>query len=96
VIEISRFRLRDGQDVDDFIDVDAAYQTDFIYQQPGIVRRVVAHDLDGHWIVITNWRSKKDAENAKRAMSSSDAAARFELAVERMTPSSEYFKALPR
>jgi hypothetical protein len=96
VIEISRFRLRDGQDVDDFIDIDAAYQTDFIYQQPGIVRRVVAHDLNGQWIVITNWRSKKDAENAKSAMSSSDAAACFELAVEGMTPSSEYFKALER
>jgi len=95
VIEISKFRLRDGKDVNDFIDIDAAYQTDFIYQQPGIVRRVVAHDLDGQWIVITNWRSKRDAENAKSAMSSSDAAVRFELAVERITPS-EYFKALPR
>ena len=96
VIEISKFRLRDGQDVDEFIDIDAVYQTDFVYQQPGIVRRVVAHDLEGQWIVITNWRSKKDAENAKGATSSSDVALRFESAVERTMPASEYFKALAR
>jgi hypothetical protein len=96
VIEISKFRLRDGQDVDGFIDIDAAFQTEFIYQQPGIVRRVVAHDLDGQWIVITNWKSKKDAENAKNAMRSSDVAIQFESAIHRMAPASEYFKALAR
>ena len=96
MIEISKFRLRVGQDVDEFIEIDAAYQTDFVYQQPGIVRRVVAHDLVGQWIVITNWRSKKDAENAQDATSSSEVALRFESAVERTTPAAEYFRALAR
>jgi hypothetical protein len=96
VIEISRFRLREGQDAVEFVDVDAVYQTEFIYQQPGIERRVVAHDLDGQWIVITNWRTKSDAENARRAMSSSDVALRFESAIERLPPAFEYFKALAR
>jgi hypothetical protein len=96
VIEISRFRLRDGCGAGEFVDVDAAFQTEFVYQQPGIVRRIVAHDLDGQWIVITNWRSKNDAEDAIRAMSTSDVAARFEAAINRMAPAYEYFKALPR
>ncbi|MEO9180811.1 MAG: hypothetical protein ABI298_04075 [Acidimicrobiales bacterium] len=82
--------------MDAFIDIDAAYQTDFVYQQPGIVRRVVAHDLDGQWIVMTHWRSKMDAQNADGVTSSSDVALRFESAVERSTPTSEYFKTLPR
>ncbi len=82
--------------MDEFIDIDAAYQTDFVYQQPGIVRRVVAHDLGGEWIVITNWRSKKDAQNAQSTTSLSDVAVRFESAIERATPTSEYFKALAR
>jgi hypothetical protein len=62
VIEIATFRLK--IDEADFVDLDARVQTEFVYRQPGIVRRTTARGPDGEWLVLTLWQSLDDAERA--------------------------------
>lgn len=55
------FRLRDGADEEAFLAADKRLQTDFAYQQPGIVRRTTARGDDG-WIVVDLWQSAEAAD----------------------------------
>jgi hypothetical protein len=64
VIETITFRLADGVAERDFLDADARVQSDFAYQQRGIVRRTTARGADGQWLVVVMWESDDDAENA--------------------------------
>jgi hypothetical protein len=67
VIELTTFRLRDGVDEAAFVAADAAAQTGFFYQQPGLVRRTTARGADD-WLVVTWWGSAEDADAATRAL----------------------------
>jgi hypothetical protein len=65
VIETMTFRLLPEVDDDSFAAVDKRLQTDFAYQQPGLVRRTTAQGVGpraGDWIVIDLWRSAEDAD----------------------------------
>lgn len=67
LIQTMTFRLT--ADVDDaaFMAADARVQSDFAYQQPGLVRRTTASgtgDRAGEWITIGLWRSAEDADAA--------------------------------
>src|SRR5688572_28469663 len=67
VIETMTFRLVEGADVDAFLRADKRLQSDFAYQQPGLIRRTTAHSggsNDGEWIVIDLWQSVEDADRA--------------------------------
>jgi hypothetical protein len=67
VIETMTFRLIGGADDAAFLAVDKRLQSDFAYQQPGLVRRTTARgqgDRTGEWIVIDLWRSARDADAA--------------------------------
>lgn len=65
VIETMTFRLNAGVDDAAFLAVDKRLQSDFAYQQPGLLRRTTARrraaDID-EWIVIDLWRSAGDAD----------------------------------
>ena len=63
LIEIATFRVK--IDETDFAELDARVQTDFVYQQPGCVRRTTARTPDGEYLVLTFWNSMKDAEAAE-------------------------------
>jgi hypothetical protein len=63
VIEIMRFRLAPGTEEEAFLDADRRVQTDFAYQQPGLLRRTTARGDGGEWIVIDVWRSAADADS---------------------------------
>ena len=67
MIEILRFRLVPGTDTIAFLDADKQVQTEFAYQQPGLVRRTTARGADGEWIVVDLWHSAEAADdcNAK-------------------------------
>jgi len=54
---------------------DAQMQTDFAYQQPGLLRRTTARDDAGRWCVVTLWASHDDATAAESA-ARTDAVAR--------------------
>jgi hypothetical protein len=62
VIETMTFRLRPGADEDVFLAVDKRLQSEFAYQQPGLVRRTTARGGDGAWIVIDLWYTADDAD----------------------------------
>jgi hypothetical protein len=62
VIETFTFRLLEGADEAAFLAVDKRLQSDFAYQQPGLVRRTTARSADGEWIVIDLWWSPEEAD----------------------------------
>jgi len=64
MIEIMTFKLVPGTDETRFEAADRKVQTQFAYQQPGLVRRTAARGADGGWVVITLWRSEQDADAA--------------------------------
>jgi hypothetical protein len=62
LIETMTFRLAPSASVDAFLAVDKRLQTEFAYQQPGLVRRTTARADDGEWIVIDLWSSAEAAD----------------------------------
>ena len=70
VIEVTKFRLNDGTSVEDFVAINAKYQTDFVYQQAGLRRRTVAPGLGGEWLSLTVWDSKSDVHRFRRSRKS--------------------------
>lgn len=62
MIEILRFRLSDGANEEAFLSADKDVQSEFAYQQTGLVRRTTARGEQGEWVVVDLWRSVEDAE----------------------------------
>lgn len=62
MIEVMRFRLRPGVDEGAFREADARLQSEFAYQQAGLLRRTTARSADGEWMVVDLWRSPADAD----------------------------------
>lgn len=69
MIEVTRFRLREGVDEADFREADARYQMEFAYRQPGLLRRTTASSEEGEWAVIDLWRTPGDADASRRRAS---------------------------
>ena len=80
MIEVTRFRLREGVDERDFRAADARYQTEFAYRPPGLLRRTTASSVDGAWVVIDLWRTEADAERC-RSRAADDPVARAHTAL---------------
>jgi hypothetical protein len=95
VIELMKFRLNDTTSVDEFVAINAKYQTEFVYQQQGLRRRTVAPGLNGQWIAITVWGSKSDVHRAQDAATHSKVANEFAGCVEPSSKTVEYFQELP-
>jgi hypothetical protein len=66
-IVVWTFRLKDGIDEDAFLAANERLQTEFVYQQPGFVRRTTARGKDGEWLVIGVWSSRAEAATAGEA-----------------------------
>jgi hypothetical protein len=64
MIEILKFRLVPGADEAAFLAADRRLQTEFAYQQPGLMRRTTGRGADGEWIVIDIWRTEAEASAA--------------------------------
>ncbi|HEX4863205.1 MAG TPA: hypothetical protein VFV02_03980 [Acidimicrobiales bacterium] len=62
IIEILRFRLSRTAEEAAFLEADKRVQTEFAYQQPGLLRRTTAKGADGIWGVVDLWRSAADAD----------------------------------
>ena len=93
MIEILAFNLVEGADEEAFTAADKRVQTDFAYQQPGLLRRTMARSADGSWMVIDLWRSAEDADAADARWAEDPAAAEFMAFVDRATMRSKrYFE----
>jgi hypothetical protein len=77
MIELLMFRLRPGADEAGFLEADRRVQTDFAYQQPGLLRRTTARGSGGDWVVIDLWRSAADADACDARWPSDPVAADF-------------------
>lgn len=65
VVEVTAFQLSGDEEA--FRAVDARMQTDFAYQQPGLLRRTTARGDDGQWLVLTLWSDDASAEAGARS-----------------------------
>lgn len=93
MIEILAFNLVDGTDEEQFVLADKRVQSEFAYQQPGLMRRTTARSEDGGWMVIDLWRSAADADAADAKWGEDEAAAEFMSFVDRTTMRSKrYFE----
>ena len=82
MIELTRFRLKDGADEAAFLQADRRVQTEFAYQQPGLARRTTARHDDGEWIVIDVWRSGDDADECARRWDADPIVAEFRALID--------------
>lgn len=73
VIEWAPFRLRDGVCETELLEASSAIQREFLYRQPGFVRRELARSDDGLWTDVVHWASGEMAQAALAAAPSSAA-----------------------
>jgi len=62
VLEVMQFRLLADTAIESFLAADRRLQTDFAYQQPGLLRRTAARGDSGEWVVIDHWRTAAEAD----------------------------------
>jgi hypothetical protein len=77
VIEIFSFKLMAGADEAAFLAVDKRLQSEFAYQQPGLLRRTTARGRAGDWVVIDLWQSEADAERTSSVWGNDPVTAEF-------------------
>jgi hypothetical protein len=94
IVEILRFRLSAEADEAAFLEADKRLQTQFAYQQPGMVRRTTARNGDGDWVVIDVWSSKADADRCDQVWEKEPISAEFMGFVDRASMSTERFESL--
>jgi heme-degrading monooxygenase HmoA len=82
VIELVTFRLAPGVDEDEFLDADRRAQTEFLYRQPGLLRRTTARGEASQWLVVSSWGSAADADASAEASRHHAAAARLDACLD--------------
>lgn len=85
MIETMRFRLIPGSSEEAFRSADGRLQSEFAYQQPGLLRRTTAAGADGDWIVLDLWRSEAEADAASERWVDDPVATDFMSFVDRAT-----------
>lgn len=75
VIEVSTFTAVGDETA--LLAADARMQTDFAYQQPGLLRRTVGRADGGRWCVVSLWATVEDAQRADAAARTDDVATAF-------------------
>jgi polyisoprenoid-binding protein YceI len=67
VIEIVTFELAPDVDEGEFVEADRRAQTEFLYRQPGLLRRTTARSVGDEWLVVTLWGSPHDVDTSVAA-----------------------------
>lgn len=88
------FDLVDGADVDAFLAADKRVQTDFAYQQPGLLRRTTARADGGSWLVLDLWSSAEAADACDDRWKSDPVAQEFMAFVDPATVRTARFEEL--
>ena len=82
VVETQIFKLVDGADEDAFLAADRRVQGEFIWRQPGFVRRTTARGAEGDWLTLVLWQRLEQAEAAQEAFKTDAATADFMVLVD--------------
>ncbi len=79
VLETLRFRLWDGELVDQFLRSNAQVEREYLSTRPGFDRgwRTTSLADDGTWTITTRWASGVDAEGAMAGLAKAPGAAAF-------------------
>jgi len=80
IVEVTAFTL--AGDENDFLAADKRMQTDFAYQQPGLLRRTTARGDDRQWLVLTLWADMASAEASERRAGDDEIARDFASYIE--------------
>ena len=94
VIEMFVFSLVPGTDEAAFLEADQRVQTEFSYQQPGLVRRTTARADNGDWLVLLLWGSGSDAEAASARFGGDSITAAFRALIDPSTMRTRRFETL--
>jgi hypothetical protein len=98
LIETMTFKLREGADETAFLTVDQRLQSDFAYQQPGIIRRTIAPGRGAHtdeWIVIDLWSNAESADACAQRWESDPLAQEFMAFLDRESVDVRRYEDLP-
>ena len=98
VIETMTFRLKDDVDEAAFLAVDKRLQSDFAYQQPGLVRRTIARghgDREREWLVLDVWWSAEVADACAQRWEDDPLAQEFMSFVDRSSVEVRRYEDLP-
>lgn len=77
VVEFARFKVQDGITDAEFLKVSAAFESDFLSQQAGYVRRDVLRGEGQVWVDLLYWESKEAAEAVFAAAQNNPAAGAY-------------------
>ena len=76
-MELLVFSLVDGADEAAFLAADRRVQTEFAYQQPGLLRRTTARGKNDSWAVLDRWASESAADECNARWKSDPVAQEF-------------------
>ncbi len=94
MIEILTFALRVGVAAERFLDVDRLLQTEFAYQQPGLLRRTTGRNDDGRWCVLQVWTSEAAADAGRAALAASALGTQLDAMIDAASVRAERFEGL--
>ncbi len=61
IVEIARFKLKEGTDEGAFVAAETALAGGQIRQQPGFISREAAKGENGEWVIVLHWETATDA-----------------------------------
>jgi hypothetical protein len=85
LLETTTFRLAPTTDEAAFLDADRRIQTEFLYHQPGLLRRTTARGGGGEWVVVVVWQSESAADAAAQQSAREAAVSEFTALVDQST-----------
>lgn len=76
-VEVIHFRMKAGEDEQEFIREDARVGADYTPRQPGFINRESAKNDQGDWVVIVHWDKAASAEASMQQFLKDPVAERF-------------------
>lgn len=68
VVEITRFKLKDGAEESEFLKASVQFLENFLKSQPGFVSRNLIRNSDGAWADLATWESMESAQAVEAEM----------------------------
>ena len=93
-VVIRTFRLRDDADERHFLQANERVQMEFSHFQSGFVRRTVAREPHGEWVILDFWGSEEEATAADGAAPDDPASQEMSALIDPSTIATKRFETL--